>query len=274
MGNYGNFGLTWPVRFSLQALLGSGQWRTFAHELSAIARRNGYGLARTFAGEVIRPGLPISLRRITHRLRGRDPDDAAAYSALNPDFVTQCDLARQWRAQEFDPWRGASGWNAPQVRARQMFDRNQVSRDRLATFDEVRGLEIRDPHADRRLLEFLLAVPEPMYRRDGVPRSFARAVLADRLPREILDESRRGAQTVTWFRRLDAKRQDIAMEIERLEGSPLARRMLDLPRLKRLVEQWPADEQAAEKRSYEFRLALDRGVHIGRFIRWVEGGNA
>jgi asparagine synthase (glutamine-hydrolysing) len=140
--------------------------------------------------------------------------------------------------------------------------------------DELYGIETRDPHGDRRLLEFLLAVPEPMYRRNGVPRSFARAVLADRLPPEILQERRRGVQGVTWFRNLNARRNDVAAELERLEASPLASRLVDLPRLKRLMQQWPADENAAEKRRYELRLALTRGVHVGRFIRWVEGGNA
>ena len=111
---------------------------------------------------------------------------------------------------------------------------------------EIVGCEARDPHADRRLLEFALAVPEPMYRRNGVPRSFARRVLADRLPREIIDERRRGADNPTWFRSLNARRTNIARDIERLEASPLARRLLDLPRLKRLMAQWPKDEQAAE----------------------------
>jgi asparagine synthase (glutamine-hydrolysing) len=113
-----------------------------------------------------------------------------------------------------------------------------------------------------------------MYRRNGVPRSFARAVLADRLPPEILHERRRGLQGVTWFRNLNARRNDVAADLERLEASPLASRLVDLPRLKRLMQQWPEDENAAEKRRYEFRLALTRGVHVGRFIRWVEGGNA
>jgi asparagine synthase (glutamine-hydrolysing) len=69
-------------------------------------------------------------------------------------------------------------------------------------------------------------------------------------------------------------RADISRNIERLEASPLACRLIDLPRLKRLMAQWPKDEQAAEGRRAEYRLALARGVHVGRFIRWVEGGNA
>jgi hypothetical protein len=36
---------------------------------------------------------------------------------------------------------------------------------------------------------------------------------------------------------------------------------------------WPKDEQSAEQHRDEYRFALARGVHAGRFIRWVEGGN-
>jgi asparagine synthase (glutamine-hydrolysing) len=113
-----------------------------------------------------------------------------------------------------------------------------------------------------------------MFRKNGIARAFARTVLADRLPREILDETRRGAQVPTWFRRLDARRGDIAVELERLEGSALAPRLLDLPRLKRLMVQWPRSEDEAQHRQAEYALGFDRAIHVGRFVRWVEGGNA
>jgi len=273
-GGLGNFGLTWWGSFSLLALLRTGQWATFARDLAALARQDGRGLPRALAGEVVMPGAPFWLRHCIYRLRGRDPDDVARYSALNPDFIAEHDLAQRWRKQRFDPWFGAGGWNAARRRAYMLFDHNQFARDFTAMSQEMRGFDIRDPHGDRRLLEFLLAVPEPLYRRNGVDRSFARAVLADRLPPEILQERRRGANGPAWFRRLDVQRAGIAAELERLEASPLARRLIDLPRLKNLVQRWPDDEHAAEKRLFEFRLALSRGIHVGRFIRWVEGGNA
>jgi asparagine synthase (glutamine-hydrolysing) len=273
IGNYGDFGLSWRGSLSLVALLHGGQWGSFAHELGAVARESDRGLVRTFAGDVILPAAPFWMRRLVHRLRGRDPDSVAQHSALNPAFIAESGLTRQWREQGFDPWFGLRDWNAARWRAARVFDHNQYASDLRAMAGEIVGHEVRDPHADRRLLEFALAVPEPMYRRDGVPRSFARRVLADRLPREIIDERRRGANNPTWFRSLDARRADIARDIERLEASPLARRLLDVPRLKRLMAQWPKDEQAAEGRLGEYRLALAGGLHVGRFIRWIEGGN-
>jgi asparagine synthase (glutamine-hydrolysing) len=274
LGSYGNFGLTWAGQYSLVALLRGKQWSTFAHELRAVARESDRSLPRALAGDVILPAAPFWMRRLIYRLRGRDPDSVAQHSALNPAFIAELGLARQWREQRFDPWFGPSDSNPARWRADHLFNHTQYFSDIRGMASETVGHELRDPHADRRLLEFALAVPEPMFRRDGVPRSFARRVLADRLPREILDERRRGAIKPTWFRSLEPRRADIARDIERLEASPLASRLIDLPRLKGLMAQWPKDEHEAEKRRSDYRLVLARGIHVGRFVRWVEGGNA
>jgi asparagine synthase (glutamine-hydrolysing) len=274
VGLAGNFGLTWSGDLSLVARLRTGEWGGFAGELRATARQSGRGLARTFAGDVIMPAAPAPLRRLLHRLRGRDPDAVERFSALNPAFIAENKLVQRWRSQEFDPWFEPRTSRPARLRAYRLFDDNQLGRDLRAMCHATHGFEMRDPLADRRLLEFVLAVPEPMFRSNGVPRSFARRVLADRLPREILDERRRGVQAPTWFRSLDSRRTDIAIEVERCETSALARRLIDIPRLKRLVAQWPKDEQAAQERQLDYRVALARAVLVGRFVRWVEGGNA
>lgn len=273
IGNRGNYGLTWPGILSLLELLRAGQWATFARDLRASARESKRSLPRTFASDIILRAAPAGLQRLISRLRGHD-QSVAAYSALSPSFIADAGLTRQWREEGFSPRLGPYDSNPRRWRAYRLFDFNQYSRDMGGLAQEISGHEIRDPHADRRLLEFALAVPEPMYHRRGVQRWFARQVFADRLPRTILDEPRRGAQNVTWFRSLNAVRPQLASEIERLETSPLANRLLDLPRLKRLMADWPESDNAAEKRGSEYQLALTRGVHVGRFIRWVEGGNA
>ena len=273
-GTRGNFGLTWRGRYSLLALLRAGKPAGFARELAALAQQTGRSLPRTFVSEVLVPGGPAWLRRLLYRAVRGDPDSGAFYSALNPAFIAEHGLVDQWQAQGFEePWFRATGWDAARFRARNLYDNNQFARDAQAMYPEHNGFELRDPHSDRRLLEFLLSVPEWMYCRNGVGRSFARRVLADRLPREILDERRRGAQSGAWFRRVDMRRHQVAAEIERLEASPLASRLIDVPRLKRLMSEWPKDEHAAQLRRQEFYLALGHGVHVGQFIRWVEGGN-
>lgn len=168
VGASGNFGLSWPGAFSLVYLLRNGQLAPFRRELEALGRRNGRGLLPNLIAEVLKPAGPPWLRRSFHRLKRRDPDNISRYSLLNPEYLAEHDLVRQWRAQGFDPWRGPKGRNAVEHRTYCMFDHNQFARDYLAATDELYGFETRDPHADRRLLEFSLAVPEPMYRRDGI----------------------------------------------------------------------------------------------------------
>ena len=272
-GFYGNLGLTWDGKFALRALLQQGDWRGVVRELPLIAAEEGVGPARILMSHVLLPKAPTVVNRLAHRLCGRDPDSIARYSALSPTFAGDHDLGRQWRKAGFDPWFRKSERTAARHRAFQLFDNNQPARDYLASMSERYGFEARSPHADRRLLEFALRVPEPLYRRNGVARSFGRAVFADRLPPEILHERKRGAQGGAWFRRLDARRRDVAEDIERFEGSPLASRLLDLSRLKRLVTEWPPDEGAASARTGDYMIVLSRALHIGRFVLWAERGS-
>ena len=94
------------------------------------------------------------------------------------------------------------------------------------------------------------------------------------IPSEIVGERRRGAQHVSWFRTLNAQRAEIARDLDSIAASPLASRLLDLPRLRRLLAELPQDESTAQARKDDYTFILARGVYVGNFIRWVEGGNA
>lgn len=272
-GEIGNFCLTWEGHFSLRALLSEGRWSELFHELSSIARRKHRSRARVFFGEVALAGSPLWFRRAVHRMRGREPDAIERYSALNPAFVADHDLPRQWRDAAFEPWSMPAGWSAARFRARQMFELSEVARDLKASSVDVFGYEIRDPYADRRLIEFALNVPERLYRRNGVPRAFARAVFADRLPPQILNEQRRGISAAAWFMRLDTRRREVEAEVEQLEASATVRRLIDLERLKTLVARWPADANEAQEKRALYIGALQRALHVGHFIRWLESAN-
>ena len=86
----------------------------------------------------------------------------------------------------------------------------------------VGRLTHRDPTADVRLLEFCLAVPTEQFLRDGMQRALARRALADRLPKQVLEEPRRGLQVADWHEDLTAVRDRVADELDRLEACPAA----------------------------------------------------
>jgi len=135
------------------------------------------------------------------------------------------------------------------------------------------GIDQRDPTADKRLVEFCLSVPMEQYLREGEPRSLGRRALADRLPRLVLDERRKGYQAADWYERLSAARAQLEVEVDRLALCQPAAHTLDVARMKELVAQWP--EAGWERRDVTnaYRLALLRGVSAGYFLRKVTGSN-
>jgi len=271
-GGGGNFTLSWYGSFSLCVLLQQGRLGTLAAEATAIGRLTERSLSRVLLGEALFPLLPPLWQRAIGRLRGLAVDDVGDFSLLRKEIVDELDLQRQWRDDGFDSTYRFRGTSAS-YRCHLMFDQNQLARDYGAMFRERSDWETRSPFLDRDVIEFSLSVPETLYRKNGIKRWFARQVFADRLPPEILNETRSGEQAPNWFELLEARKPNIVDAVERLEGSRLANRLIDIPRLKRLISEWPKDASAAEPRRYEYRNALDRAVHVGQFISWVEGGN-
>jgi asparagine synthase (glutamine-hydrolysing) len=98
------------------------------------------------------------------------------------------------------------------------------------------------------------------------------------LPDPVRLERRRGLQSADWSRHLTSARAEIAAEIDRLQRSSLASACLDLPRLRRLLDDWPQGAAPGEGWHdsgvvHDYQLALLRGLATGRFLRRFEGGN-
>jgi asparagine synthase (glutamine-hydrolysing) len=272
-GGAGNFGLTWRGAGLLPFLARNGRYLTLLREASATARKCKSSTARVLARELLLPSLPLSVRRALKR--GRSPDRFALYgdTPLKREVVAELDLQRMWDEDGFDPlypWRSFT----PEDRAFWLFDQLQFAHDNFSASPAFRDIELRNPLGDRDLLEFALNVPESLNRRNGVERWFARRVLADRLPPEILHETRRGALQLPWFASLGARREEIAAEVERMENSIIGSRLFDIPRLRHLVSNWPRNAAEAESYGHAYMLSLEQAVHVSEFIRWATKGNA
>lgn len=272
-GGPGNMVTSWTGGLSLAAHLSRGRAGDLFRDARFIARSTRRSLPRVLASEAVLPLLPAAARRAVDRSLGHSLDDVSDISLLRREVVDDLRLVEQWHADSFDTMYRIAGASSARFRAFKLFDNDQQSRDLACGRQEAEGIEYRSPFDDRELLEFCLAVPEPLFRRNGISRWFARRVFADRLPREILEERLMGEQAPNWFESLDARKPALAASVERLEASSLASRLVDIPRLKRLLAEWPQDARSAEARTFEYRYALDRAVHLGLFIRWVEGGN-
>jgi asparagine synthase (glutamine-hydrolysing) len=198
------------------------------------------------------------------RYAGRNGQRLESYSALNPDAADA--MKRRARDLGHDLSYGPSA------------DSFKVRLDmiRAADYGNYRkgmlggwGIDVRDPTSDRRLIEFCLSVPTEHFRYGSVPRALVRHAMADRLPKAVLEERRKGYQTADWYERLSVARPQLAQEVERIQCSTSARRLLDVPRLRRLLQEWPESGWDSIDIISAYRYALLRGISVGHFLRKV-----
>ena len=191
-------------------------------------------------------------------------------SLLNPDFLRDAGL-NGWFEREWAERQKLLAQNSVASILRYVLFRSRMQTDTLAALRATTGITASDPFSDRRVLEFCLSLPDEQFLSGGVWRRLARRAFADRLPPEILTNYRRGAQNPDWHARLHPSRDVLAAQVERLEHSALACRLLNVPRIRELSRQWPSDPASGP--SMPFRVQLMRVLHLGQFLHWTEGGN-
>lgn len=263
-GGFGNATLSYDGLAGLaDRIRGLRLWGV-TRDLSVLQRGPGIGIW-ALKNYGLRPLAPYWLVRLRHWLRGTP----RPFTALNPAFAPGQELLRQW-----DRSRGSGeGRSHAQRMLSGLIEHAAYGHAIRSAMRPIDGFDTRDPLGDLRLLEFCFAIPPEQYIKGGQIRSLARRALADRLPPQVLDNDRRGKQNPEWFAWMSRRRDSLAADLEALERSPTAARTLDLPRLKALLDDWPADADAAEARGLPLRAGLGRAVRVGRFIRWAEGAN-
>jgi asparagine synthase (glutamine-hydrolysing) len=126
------------------------------------------------------------------------------------------------------------------------------------------GLEVRDPTLDTRLMEFCLAVPDAQYRGHGYDRWLIRRAMQGLLPDTVRLNVRRGRQAADLGHRVLASLPECRSVVERLRRSDLARGVLDVPRLSRVLEALQHDVNA--ETSGQCSTILMPGVMAGMFL--------
>ncbi|AEG02027.1 asparagine synthase-related protein [Methylomonas methanica] len=276
VGDFGNPTWSWDGVPSLSTMLKTGHWWRLLREARALAAGSGGARwSRRTAGrllwhEAVRPFLPAEVRRgLLHR-RQKAEAPWQCFSAMRLEFGREQGVLE--RMLKLGGGQRDSGGGAWRQRI-QSFPASGAPHYRSALLRGLRGVETRDPFTDRNLLEFLLAIPEDQYLRDGQTRHLARRALVGRAPERVIENRLADMQCPEWFNRMQRERPYLEMEIRRLEALPLAQRCLDLPRLRALIADWPPDSQAMAARGAEYRAVLARGIHFGQYVNWFEGGN-
>jgi asparagine synthase (glutamine-hydrolysing) len=265
-GGMGNMTISYTGRQYLPRLLGQGHWWTWWCEAHALKRRERVrwrGLLLQSVGPYLPPAIWTSIGRLR-----RQEWDLLDYSAIAPGFMRLMDHKSRLRDSGWDlsyrPW--ADG-RRMRIAVLNRFDNG----DYQAAANAV-GLERRDPTADRRLIEFCLAVPDRQYLRNGQTRWLLHRLMDGVLPPEILHARTKGYQAADWFESAGASLPRMREELGRLRDKGVGR-YLDLDSLLESLDDWPETGWEQNRHVRRFRLKLLRGLSVGTFIRQVENDN-
>lgn len=274
-GGQGNLTISWRGDGLLPQLIRAGHFSRVWREARGLAQHAE--TPSTLRGLItygLMPLLPDRVYLALKRLRGKQQlsnADWRAYSAINPDFYRAQRVAERAQANESKTdFRGRGDMRS--TRAQTLIGTSAAADGFGAGYQALFGVEQRAPAADQRVVEFCFALPEDQFLRNGQTRWLIQRTMAQRLPPEILNNKKRGLQAANWYERLVENRADLLTEIARLEKSELAARILDVQRLRGLVEQMPDRVADPGRAAMDYRFILEIGLMTGRFVRWVETG--
>lgn len=186
-----------------------------------------------------------------------------AYSAIRPEFARSLKLGERMQEAGHDP-RFIMGDRRAERLGTLRLGYNVVG-SIWAAVSQGYGIEVRDPTSDEDVVEFCLRVPEEQYCVRGQYRSLIRRAMKGLLPDVVRLNERRGKQAEDLAYRIRAEKAAWVEALEGLERSPLAREVLDLPRMRRLLDS--LDAGITREKTDQCGMVLARGLMAGEFLR-------
>jgi asparagine synthase (glutamine-hydrolysing) len=125
------------------------------------------------------------------------------------------------------------------------------------------GIDVRDPTADVRLLEFCLSIPDTVYRDAEHDRLLIRRAMQRLLPPAVQWNRRRGRQSADLVFRLRDDAINVGAAVRAVAGSPLVRETLNVGVV---LDAWARLRAGVTATSAAEAATLTRLLHIGRFL--------
>ena len=258
-GALGNFAFSYAGEDVLHQTFRRGRWLAVLGQAWRL-RRMGITSGRSAASLTVFSMLPWSLRRrIDPSIRNVDP----GWSAIRAERAREFDTVDQFRRHLFTYTSTLPRLMATDLQQNQYGDYN-------AATSAGWGIETRDPTADKRVFEFCAAIPAEQFVAGGEGRSLARRAMRGRLPDATLHRKQKGTQAADWYESLSRIRSELVTELALEQQSPGARRLIDLERMRKVLEDWPRTAQEAALKDGIYDSAISRGIAVGYFMRRIE----
>jgi asparagine synthase (glutamine-hydrolysing) len=261
MGQHGNMTISYDGLTLLPTLLRRGRWLRGIRETAALARAPSWSPRRALY-TALRPVLPGA--SIVHEIRRRrrvSGNPPLAPYPIHPALAARYDVAGRAKELGYTDVAGAEhdAWSF-RMRTIRRFDSGILFKGMQAAL----GFEIRDPTIDMRIVEYCLSIPEDQFLRAGRSRWLIRRAMRDLVAPAVLEEHRRGMQEADWPRFIAPHREAFVTDLREIAASPVAREIVDVQGLGRLLEEWPSEWNISNIHAYMMMLPL--GVAMGRFV--------
>jgi len=246
------------------------------HKELAMMSPDSRRYVRNIFKHLVFPLGPTWLWNLKERIRGRAKDQLnwRRFATVDREF------AEEMRIPDRIDQAGYSYFGGKPQFAREAWF-NMVQNWMTETGDIMQGLramygiDIRDPFADRRVVEWSFGVPENQYHRNGKNRWLIKRMMEGALPNSVLNNTKIGHQTADWHVRMTRDLPRMRKDLTHMADDPDLSRMVDIPKLRGLLDDWPNETitDLEDDRFFQIPVNIPMTYQIARFVQRVKGVN-
>ena len=194
-------------------------------------------------------------------------------SPLRPDYRKRTGVEERARATGFLYGRYQPR-TARQARAHIFANTDGEGAEIYQGFEQLYGIEQRDPYAYRPFAEFCFGLPTEMFLRDGERRWLAKQLARGVMPEEQRTNRLNGRWDADWHLRIGRKREEWRAALDRVATDPRLGQLIDVPRLRRALDEFPPQTSPDIAVWGPLEMGVPFALLTARFVDFVEGRNA
>ena len=272
LAEWGNYTFSDQGEWAFVEYLLKGRWRQLWLAL-ARHRDDHRSLLRRFIALSLVPLLPVPLWKLVMRVW--HPVKKSAIDLISPLRSEYRLLSgAEQRLKRSKVFLGRyQPWNRRHAQNLLFRNSDAETAEVYQAFEQLYGVPQRDPMAYRPFVEFCFGLPVELFVRDGEMRWLGKQMGIAIMPEEQRMNHKNGRWDADWHLRIGRRRKDFLAELDRIETDARLSAMLDIPRLRAALENFPECTVVDSQTCMPIELAVPRGLLTARFVNFVEGRN-
>ena len=272
LAEWGNFTFSERGDWAFVEYFLQGKWRELRRALKGL-RHDDRNLFMRLCVRTLSAFLPTPIWRFAKRfgaLRGHNPVDLVQPLKAEYRVSSGAEGRRQAAGLLLDRYQP---WNRRHALKLLFQNDDWETAEVYQAFEQMYGVAQRDPTAYRPFFEYCAGLPTRMFVRDGHTRWLGKQMAKGIMPDAQRENLVNGRWDADWHLRIGRRRQDFLAELDRLESDERMAAILDIPRLKTALTDWPEETELDQVKVYGPEMMVPRGLLTARFINYVEGRN-